>query len=66
MVGLGLSYLCLIVSEIHEGAIKVIRLFRLVVFQVSSFLLTLEMKVAIRADTRYNVFAVLFGISVLL
>ena len=66
MVGLGLSYLCLIVSEIHEGAIKVMRLFRLVVFQVSSFLLTLEMKAAIRADTRYNVFAVLFGISVLL
>ena len=66
MVGLGLSYLCLIVSEIHEGAIKVMCLFRLVVFQVSSFLLTLEMKAAIRADTRYNVFAVLFGISVLL
>lgn len=36
-------------------------LFHLVVFQFSSFLLKLEMKVAMRADIRYNVFAVLFG-----
>lgn len=36
--------------------------FCLVVFQFSSFLLSLEMKVAIRTDTSYNVFAILFGI----
>lgn len=51
VVGLCLSYLGLIDSEVHEGEIKLMCLCLHVVFQFSSFLLNLEMKAAIRTDT---------------
>lgn len=60
MAGLCLGSWGLMVAEFHQGD-KAEKGLCVVVFQLSSFLLNLEMKVAIRTDTSYNVFTILWN-----